>query len=334
MASMVKLRIKQCLYSGFYLLNLAVFILLLLPATTTNITLWWLDNLINLQVQWASLALLLLLINLFWVKKLKLICLFLYAVTSAYNLLPLYCSPATTNTQTDNRVQQPLSIAQVNLSYTNPYLAQLLPTLGDARFDILVLQEASDNAFANIQKLTRYYPYSFGINEHEATPSGLAILSRYPIIEKKRHDTGDKSGNILEVIVQPTDSTIPIQLYALHPSSPRTEKRWLLRNEILTNLAQRIVHSPFAHQIVIGDFNSSPWSGALQRFMNHSQLKNSASGFGYIPSWSYSKNPLFLLLSSAYIDHCLLSSAFKVINKHAQPLPGSDHQLIFTQLQL
>lgn len=324
--------VKKSLYGIFYLLNLTAFMLLLLPAVTTSVPWWWLDNLLNLQIQWAFFALLLMLCNLFLVKKLRGLCLFLYAVLIIYNLLPLYRSPTLPATQASNSTAHRFSIAQINLSYDNSNLVKLLPTLADPSFDLLVLQEASDREFANIKKLTQYYPYSFGITDSEATPSGMAILSRYPIIEKHLHNEGYKSGHILEVLLQTPDLTTPIQVYALHPGSPRTEALWQLRNKTLTSIAERITSSPFAHKIVVGDFNSSPWSGAFKRFQKNSQLKNSAQGFGYIASWSYSNKAPLSLLTSAYIDHCLVSAPFKVLNKQAQPIQGSDHQLLFTEL--
>jgi len=322
--------VKKSLYGIFYLVNLTVFMLLLLPAVTTTVP-WWLDNLLNLQIQWAFLGLLLGLLTFVVQKRLKAATTFLYSAIIIYNLLPLYHSPVQPITE---GTPQHLNIAQINLSYNNSNLAQLLPTLADPTFDLLVLQEASDKEFENIKKLTRYYPYSFGINEQEATPSGMAILSRYPIIEKQLHDEGYKSGHILEVLLHLPGLATPIQVYALHPGSPRTKILWQLRNKTLISIAERIVISPFAHKIVVGDFNSAPWSGAFKRLQKNSQLKNSAQGFGYIPSWSYSNNTLLSLLTSAYIDHCLVSTPFKVLNKQAQPIQGSDHQLLLTKLAI
>ena len=311
----------------FYLVSLIVFILLLLPTIKINISLWWLDNLINLQIQWSLLALILIFINFIYIKRLTWISTLLYSSLIGTNLAPLYL-PAE-KVSVDNE-KLSLVIAQLNLHYYNPNIKQLLPLLGSDEFDLLVIQEVSDNERDNIKKLAQYYPYSFGVNPTPAISSGIAILSRWPIIEK----IGYKGGHILEVIIQLPKSLAPLQLYALHPSSPRSEELWQYRNQTLTSVATKIAHSPFHNIVVVGDFNSSPWSSTFRNFKAISQLKNSAQGFGYIPSWSLSANPTLSTLTSVYIDHNLISKHLKVINKHAQAINGSDHKLLMTQLLL
>lgn len=324
---------------SFYLLNLTLFLLLLLPNIPFSIPLWWLDNLLNLQIQWSFLALLLMLTNIIYIKKFRLFITFLHSTLIFINLMPLYLTIPTQAQQeaikTGNQQQLvPFTIAQLNLSYDNPNLTQLLPVLGDKRFQLLVIQEASDKEYKNIQRLASYYPYSFGLEALQATPSGMAIFSRYPISETHLYDLGYKSGHILEVIIQMPDYAKPIQIYALHPGSPRSKKLWQLRNSTLAVVANKVATSPFVNKIVIGDFNSSPWSHAFKYFQKTSQLKNSAQGFGYIPSWSYHSQPLLSILSSVYIDHSLVSEPFEVLNKYSQAIQGSDHLLLLTELAI
>lgn len=334
---------KKMIRSLFYLLNLTVFMLLLLPAVPLDVSLWWLDNLFNLQVQWALVALFLVLGNFIFIRKLRLLWVFLYSSIILYNLLPLYLAPneeikeeiiSVSNQPQIIKQRITFTIAQLNLNYDNPNLQQLLPILGDKKIDLLVIQEASDKEYESFKQLARYYPYSFGINDTEATPSGMALFSRHPIVEKHLYDMGYKSGHVLEAILQMPGTISPIQVYELHPVSPRNEILWKRRNTTMATIADKIVASPFTNQIVIGDFNSSPWSSAFINFEKTTQLKNSALGFGYIPSWSYSTVSPFSMLSSAYIDHSLVSDSFKVINKYAQPIEGSDHQLLLTELEI
>lgn len=351
MTNQVKLNISNLMKCALYLLNLLLFLLLLLPALSINIPLWWLDNLFNLQLQWTLLALILIVVNIRLGLKLGLLSVFLYLPVITYNQLPLYRSsitplPMPTPLLFENALLKApllptkslqmikLKIAQLNLSYQNPNIKNLLPLLGSPEFDLLVLQEASDKQHENIKALTLYYPYSFGLSETLATPSGMAILSRWPIVEKKIHDLGYKSGLLLEVLIQHLPTNTAIQLYALHPSSPRSKKLWQQRNALLRYAAKQVATSPFPYQVVIGDFNSSPWSTSFKYFQENSLLKNSAQGFGYIPSWSYSKHILINMISSVYIDHCLISQSFSVLSKNHQRVSGSDHLLLFTELIL
>lgn len=321
----------------FYLINCTIFVLLLLPALPVIIRIWWLDNLLNLQIQWSIVALFLILINAFFIKKLRLLAAVLFIATIFYNLMPLYYPLLNLKLEGKNvhqieNQETIFTIAQLNLNYDNPNLKQILPILGDNKFALLVLQEASDKEYKNISQLAHYYPYSLGIGPSESTPSGLAIFSRYPISEKHIHDLGYKRGHVLEIVIQVPNSSEPIQVYALHPTSPRSEILWQLRNLALAAIAEKVAASPFTNKLVIGDFNSSPWSSAFRSFQQTSQLKNSALGFGYIPSWSYSTRPLLSILSSVYIDHSLISNPFKVLNKHAQSIQGTDHLMLLTEL--
>jgi hypothetical protein len=117
------------------------------------------------------------------------------------------------------------------------------------------------------------------------------------------------------------------------PSSPRDASLWHLRNAALQYVAQLVARSPLQYKIIIGDLNTTPWSAQFRRLQKDSLLSNSSNRFSYIPSWSYSNsNLLTRLLSSAYIDHCLISEQLTVMSKEQQSIKGSDHLLIFTEL--
>lgn len=325
--------IRAVKFTAFYLINAALVLLLILPAVSASIEWWWLENLLNLQLQWSIIAIIFVCLNLLFIKTYRWSIALLYLSLMIYNLTPLYLKQQSNqiNVADHNNI---INIAQLNLRYDNPYLVKLLPTLGDPTFDLLIVQEASDAKHQTIKQLGQYYPYSFGISSQEATPDGMAIFSRWPIIEQHNHALGEQQGHLLEVLLQKNGLISPIQLFALHPVSPRTEQLWKIRNNALTLSAHMIAASPFANKIVVGDFNSSPWSTEFKNFKLISKLKSSADGFGYIPSWSYSDIPILSLLSSAYIDHQLVSQSFHVVAKNAWPIEGSDHQMILTKLQI
>lgn len=359
----VKTFLDKAIVSFFYLAQLITFLLLFLPILNLNIPIWWLDNLLNLQIQWSLIACILLIVNLSYVKQCRRLFSTLTLAFICYNFLPLYFPSSSLFSSTfpsshvfhnsaeptsDNISQPPsaefstyndytdipLTIAQLNLSYNNPNLQALVPVLGNKDFDLLVIQEASDRESEHIKAIGRHYPYTFGVSNLEATPSGMAIFSRFPIIEKKLHSFGGKGGQVLEVIIQMPISGVPIQLYAIHPSSPRSETLWLSRNQTLATLSSQIENSPFNNRIVVGDFNSSPWTHSFKVFQQKSQLKNSADGFGYVPSWSLTKKPFISMFSSVYIDHALVSEPFSILNKQRQFINGSDHLLLITKTSI
>ena len=330
------------IFIAFYLISFIVFLLLILPIMNIKVVFWWLDNLLNLQVQLSLAALLLILINAIYIKKFIGLFAFLYISMIAYNLMPLYLPvtlPSIFNIKKEslkviNQKIISLNIAQLNLKYENSNLKELLPILGNGEFDLIALEEAADTEYLTLKKLDKYYPYSFGMSQLESTPSGMAIFSRWPIIEKRIHTLGYKSGQILEIIIQAPETNSPVQLFSLHPGSPRTKALWQSRNQTLTTTAKRINNSPFANQVIIGDFNNTPWTHSFKEFQKQTQLKNSANGFGYIPSWSYFTSPLLSIISSVYIDHTLVSNNFIVLDKRYHSIKGSDHLLILTKLAI
>jgi len=301
---------------------------MILPAISQKLTSWWLDNLINLQLQWSILATLLTLLSLKYFRRSIIPLSLLYFVLVIYNFAPFY-KPG----DYEPVSKETLNIAQLNIKYGNPYIDRLVDEIGYSDYDIILLQEIGDNERENVRRLIEFFPYSTGVSHLGNFPSGMALFSRWPVVNSKIHDLGYVEGRIIEVIVQSPESAVPVHIFALHPGAPRSKALWRLRNSTLDYVAHKVSASRLPHKIVIGDLNTSPWSPEFKYLRKTGALLNSAHGFGYIPSWSHSSlNKFVRMISSAYIDHCLVSDAFKIINKKYRPVGGSDHLLISTRL--
>jgi endonuclease/exonuclease/phosphatase (EEP) superfamily protein YafD len=339
-----------------YLCNLIVLIIFILPFLPIKITNWWLDNLSSLQLQWTVAALLLLAFNIIKAKKyfrvfIMLLITMIYRQHSAsaqnkaialkkakkhFGVLIMLLitlvylqRPASYAGNTEALTAPSLKIVQFNMHYQNPYLDQLLSRLNNGDFDLLVLQEVGNDQRQKITTLKQTYPYFIS----DASNADLALFSKWPIVEHKTHDLGYQGGHIIEVIIQSPEANTPVHIFTLHPVSPRNASLWQLRNSTLNYVAEQASASLLQYKIIIGDLNTTPWSAQFKKLQENSLLTNSDNTFAYIPSWSYSgKNPLLSLLSSAYIDHCLISDSFAVISKDYQRIPGSDHQLVVTKL--
>ena len=162
----------------------------------------------------------------------------------------------------------------------------------------------------------------------------MLIFSRWPILESNSYALTVADTHILEVLLQSPEQQTPVQLYAIHPVSPRSKVLWQQRNKTFDYLAQLVTDSLLTNKIIIGDFNSSHWTPSFTRLQHKTLLKNSAAGFGYIPSWSYHQRHAFWPILSAYVDHCLVSQQITVVNKQQKIMPGSDHLLIKTTLAI
>ena len=302
--------------------------LILLPLLSQKISLWWLDNLINFQLQWTALAIVLIISGIKYSQKFIIPISLFYIAIIVYNFSFLY-KQETVKPQH----KETLKIAQINIQYGNPNIENLINELKQSDHDVIVLQEVGDDEHKKIRELIKKYPYSVGSSLLDGFTSGIAVFSRWPIVTKKIHDLGYVESNIIEVIIQSPKQITPIQLFALHPVSPRSKTLWLLRNLTLEFVAKRVSTTLQKYSIVIGDMNTSPWSPTFKNLLDNSKLINSANGFGYIPSWAHNtSNILTRISSSAYIDHCLISHSFNVLNKEFQHIDGSDHVLISTEL--
>src|SRR4028118_1291635 len=82
--------------------------------------------------------------------------------------------------------------------------------------------------------------------------------------------------------------------------------------------------------VVIGDFNSTPWSGRFRKFLHDANLRNSQRGFGLQPTWSASL-PSVLMIA---IDHCLHSQSITTISRATGVNIDSDHLPLFVELHL
>jgi endonuclease/exonuclease/phosphatase (EEP) superfamily protein YafD len=81
--------------------------------------------------------------------------------------------------------------------------------------------------------------------------------------------------------------------------------------------------------VVIGDFNSTPWSGRFREFLHQTDLRNSQRGFGLQPTWHASlPSPLMIA-----IDHCLHSKSIATVKRATGSNIGSDHLPLFVELR-
>ena len=80
--------------------------------------------------------------------------------------------------------------------------------------------------------------------------------------------------------------------------------------------------------VVLGDFNSTPWSRAFRTFQQQSGLTLSQHGIGLKPTWPAQLPTGFKIP----IDTCLHSPSLRTLNYRVGPSVGSDHHPIAVQL--
>ena len=111
-----------------------------------------------------------------------------------------------------------------------------------------------------------------------------------------------------------------VALLAIHPLSPSSEFR-AEQNDRQLLFATDWAAGRDGPTIVVGDFNSTPWSYPFRRLMASTDLSNSAIGFGLDLSYPADGNPLLRVP----IDHLLFSDGLAVVDRRLGPAMGSDH---------
>jgi endonuclease/exonuclease/phosphatase (EEP) superfamily protein YafD len=195
----------------------------------------------------------------------------------------------------------------------------------------------------------------------EVTPTWLtnleSNLSRYRVA--KSFPQEDSTGVAMLVPIKPSKSVeiVATQILELPPNSGQplleTVLRWAGKEVVILGLSIARPHnrdaSAFQQKefdaaaqwsvrqqnqdkrevVVMGDFNTTPWSGRFRKFIHDSNLRNSLRGFGLQPTW-HAALPSPLMIA---IDHCLHSKSIMTINRATGPNLGSDHLPLFVELR-
>ena len=120
-----------------------------------------------------------------------------------------------------------------------------------------------------------------------------------------------------------------ITMLAIHPLSPSNRFR-AEQNDRQLQFASDWAVGQSGPAIVVGDFNSTPWSYPFRRLMASTDLLDSESGFGLDLSYPADANPLLRIP----IDHLLHSLDLAVVDRQLGPAMGSDHFPLTVDLAL
>ncbi|MDA0150229.1 endonuclease/exonuclease/phosphatase family protein [Vibrio sp. LaRot3] len=300
--------------------------LLLLPAMlwgyfTLNDGIWWIENIIGYPALFAvgySLWCLIMLMIKHWLKAgicaLLVGCFLLLSPSQSRDLFA--------------RCDNPLSIIQYNLFYSNPNLNQLITYLIQNPADLVVLQEVSPSVGERLQTLTDIYPYYYGGQPGVGYPSSQMILSRFPLEQASVYTTPDQQHVIFSTWQAGKQS--PLLLVSAHPVSPRSEELWHRRNAILATIESLLDQYESREVLVVGDFNLSARSLRFMRLFSGFQTAPVASW----PIWAQKmETPSWSMVA---IDHLWLRSTQgtrKICTRHSQAVPrGSDHRMVVTKI--
>lgn len=283
---------------------------------------WWLDVLANFRAQYVvALAILGLIIMMSRWRKTG----YVVLGASLMNLvvvLPLYIgSPA------DASLEAPsVRVMSFNLLSTNENYADVIEYIETIEPDLVLLHEASRPWEVAME--------SSGLDYEIVRPRsddlifGTLVLVRGESVQAVSYGFSASSPRAVELTYTPPGWTTELAVLGTHPLAPTDEERAELRDAQLAFVGQWAASQNGAF-IIVGDFNSTPWSWPFRRLMSSADLINSQGGFGLQPSFSTDSN----LLLRVPIDHLVHSPALEVTDRELGPDLGSDHFPLLVDLQ-
>jgi endonuclease/exonuclease/phosphatase (EEP) superfamily protein YafD len=210
-----------------------------------------------------------------------------------------------------------LQIVSFNVRTGNGRKDEVVEYLRRSGADVLVLFETDELWLQALDRLAGDYPHRTA--EPRSDNFGIAVLARREPLHSELLRLGDEAAHSVELLLPwGTESLVVL---ATHPMPPVGAARTASRDAQLEAVAARVRTRGPQPVVVLGDLNATPWSHAFGRLCDLGELRDSARGFGWQPTW-----PARLAWLGIPIDHCLLRGDLAVAARSVGPYLGSDHR--------
>lgn len=185
--------------------------------------------------------------------------------------------------------------------------------------DILGLIEANAGWNDVADRLRAEMPHQLRIDN--PGNFGIMVLSRYPLREARRLDTGPYALPFILAQVETPQGLL--RVLVCHTMPPLGAYNTGARNAALRELSDVLASGPVLPTLVMGDFNAVPWSPPLRAVAKTHTLQ----GFTLLPSW-----PDKLFPAGIPIDHVLGMNGAQTDHHTLGPQLGSDHRPVLADV--
>ena len=290
---------------------------------------WWLENTVSITF---------IILVIYSVLMLMLINYLSYVHCIVYFLINFLLALLFNNISNFNRITifnnqacvEPVTFFQFNIKYTESELEldELIAHLIAGQYHLITLQGVSRQSKQElIERLSTYYPYFIrGDSDRQQVYSDQLLFSRYAFSNLKFYKSGHSAYLISSQWQLPFSE---INLYTLHPPSPRNEKLWQTRNKTLYQLKHALKTSQVKSSIskkvlVIGDINLSKHSNRIRLLKQDMHTK-------FVNSWP---NKRYILPAFALaIDHFWVTKPANICSRQRiSKFSWSDHYAVKTQV--
>lgn len=240
---------------------------------------------------------------------------FLLAAVNAAFVAPRLPAPA----QDGARARRTVRVLQANVLTGNRDATRLLNLVEAESPDVILLQETDGGWLERLAPLTNRYPVAAA--EARTDNFGTAAFAKTGTADILHFSDAEQSPCAR---VEIPSERGPVTLLGIHPLAPKDRREWTGRDALLAEIARYAADRP--RVVVMGDFNTTPYTRAYHAFERESGLVDANLGRLPLPTW-HAGFPPFLRIP---LDHCLYSRDLHAHGIRRGPDIGSDHfPLIF-----
>jgi endonuclease/exonuclease/phosphatase (EEP) superfamily protein YafD len=237
-----------------------------------------------------------------------------FGLCAAVNLvliLPYYLVPD--RPRSDNMTV--IRVVAINVNTANKRYDLIKQYILETAPDILLLTEVDEGWLEGIADIEDLYPYQK--SQPQDDNFGIALYSKHPC--QKCDILYFGNDRIPSVKGEFELGGKLFTVVGTHPLPPKNRVYSLSRNNQLDAIADYLAGVK-SHKMLLGDLNVTPWSYEFTRVAGQAALHDSARGFGLQLTW-----PAYSYIFRLPIDHCLVSSDIRVMNRSVGRHVGSDH---------
>lgn len=205
---------------------------------------------------------------------------------------------------------EPVRILSFNLQSTNDRYADVVAYIRETEPDVVLLHEGTarwEEALAGFH-LPDYEVVSG--RTPELIFGTIALVP--PGTEVTNLGFGSRQGRALEI-------RLPgLSVLGVHPLAPVSAQQAAIRDAQLASYGDWAAGRDGV--VVVGDFNSTPWTSAFRNLSTTGDLRNSQRGYGVDPTWEVGR------FWAVPIDHLVHGGDVAVVDRVVGPDLGSDHR--------
>ncbi|MFS8038145.1 endonuclease/exonuclease/phosphatase family protein [Xanthobacter sp. AM11] len=260
-------------------------------------------------------------------------------VLVAFNALPLVLrtipvsSPAAEGTQS-------VRVMSANVLVTNTDYAAFRRLVSLIRPDVLLTQEATGD-WPHALKEIAFLPYWATEPGSRAglLIGGIQIVSRFPLEVTRFYPLAGGNSNPVsrEVAARVTvrrPGSKPFVIFAIHPPSPRSFLEWQRRELYLDEIVRRVgLEAVGTSVLVVGDWNTPPWSPLLRRFARETGLV-ATEALPWPSATRILASVAGVSLLGSPIDRIMASKEVGLSALHLGAAFGSDHRPVYADLTI